>query len=74
MKTQTKLLVERLEKENIKCVRFSFPNYESPTGKIVGGSYLGRKEIGESLFSEGAVKVDPRVTCLYYAADSFGGG
>ena len=43
--------------------------YDTPTGKIVGGSYLGRKEIGESLFSEGAVKVDPHVTCLYYAAD-----
>jgi len=67
--TQTKLLVERLEKENIKCVRFSFPNYDSPTGKIVGGPYLGKDYICEGWFDEGAVNVDPMVASLYYAAD-----
>ena len=67
--TQTKLLVERLEKENIKCVRFSFPNYDSPTGKIVGGPYLGKDYICEGWFEEGAVNVDPMVASLYYAAD-----
>ena len=39
--TQTKLLIEKLKNEGIKCVYFSFPNYNSPTGKIIGGSYLG---------------------------------
>lgn len=67
--TQTKLLVERLEKENIKCVRFSFPNYDSPTGKIVGGPYLGKDYICGCWFEEGAVNVDPKVSSLYYAAD-----
>lgn len=67
--TQSKLLEERLNEKGMKCVKFNFPMYDTPTGKIVGGSYLGRKEIGESLFEEGAVKVDPHVTCLYYAAD-----
>ena len=67
--TQSKLLEERLNEKGMKCVKFNFPMYNTPTGKIVGGSYLGRKEIGESLFEEGAVKVDPHVTCLYYAAD-----
>ena len=67
--TQSKLLEEKLNSKGKKCVKFNFPMYDTPTGKIVGGSYLGRKEIGESLFSEGAVKVDPHVTCLYYAAD-----
>ena len=67
--TQTKLLVERLEKENIKCVRFSFPNYDSPTGKIVGGPYLGKDYICEGWFEEGAINVDPMVASLYYAAD-----
>lgn len=67
--TQTKLLVERLEHENIKCVRFSFPNYDSPTGKIVGGPYLGKEYICDGWFSEGAVNVDPKVSSLYYAAD-----
>lgn len=67
--TQTKLLVERLERENIKCVRFSFPNYDSPTGKIVGGPYLGKSYIGNCWFEEGAVNVEPKVSSLYYAAD-----
>ena len=67
--TQSKLLEERLISKGKKCVKFNFPMYDTPTGKIVGGAYLGRKEIGESLFAEGVVKVDPHVTCLYYAAD-----
>ena len=67
--TQSELLEKKLNTKGKKCVKFNFPMYDTPTGKIVGGSYLGRKEIGESLFSEGAVKVDPHVTCLYYAAD-----
>ena len=67
--TQTKLLVEKLEKENIKCVRLSFPMYDTPTGKIVGGPYLGKDYICGCWFDEGAVNVDPKVSSLYYAAD-----
>lgn len=67
--TQSKLLEERLNSIGKKCVRFDFPNYESPTGKIIGGAYLGKPEIGPSFFEEGAVNVEPHVVCLYYAAD-----
>ena len=67
--TQSKLLEERLNKEGKKCIRFGFPMYDTPTGKIVGGAYLGKLEIGPSLFREGAVNVDPHVISLYYAAD-----
>lgn len=67
--TQSKLLEKRLKENGKKCIRFDFPNYNSPTGKIIGGSYLGKSEIGPSLFEEGAVNVDPHVVCLYYAAD-----
>jgi len=67
--TQSKLLVEKLTKLGKKAVRITFPNYDSPTGKIVGGPYLGKEEIGPCLFPEGAVNVDPKVTSLYYAAD-----
>lgn len=67
--TQTKMLVKRLEKQNIPCVRLCFPNYDSPTGKIVGGPYLGKDYICECWFEEGAVNVDPKVSALYYAAD-----
>ena len=67
--TQSKLLEKRLKKEGKKCIRFGFPMYETPTGKIVGGSYLGKAEICEGFFPEGAPNVDPYVACLYYAAD-----
>ena len=67
--TQSKKLEEYLKQSGKKCKRFYFPNYDSPTGKIVGGPYLGKDEYGESFFKEGAVNVDPHVICLYYAAD-----
>ena len=67
--TQTSLLVQRLRKEGRKIERLSFPEYDSPTGRIVGGPYLGRENMGESWFPEGAADVDPKVASLYYAAD-----
>ena len=67
--TQSKLIIERLKKENINIKHFSFPNYDSPTGKIVGGPYLGKEYICEGWFSETAPLVDPKVSSLYYAAD-----
>lgn len=66
--TQTKKLFDRLKKEGIKVVRFSFPMYETATGKIVGGPYLGKSSICESWFSD-PINLDPKVTSLYYAAD-----
>ena len=67
--TQSKLLVEKLTSMGKKAIRITFPNYDSPTGKIIGGPYLGKEEISECWFPEGAVHVDPKVACLYYAAD-----
>ena len=67
--TQSVMLEKRLNEENIKCIRFDFPRYNSPTGRIVGGAYLGKPEISESYFTEGATNVDPYIACLYYAAD-----
>ena len=67
--TQSKLLVEKLKLKGYKVATISFPVYSSPTGKIVGGAYLGKKEISPCLFEEGAVNVDPEVASLYYAAD-----
>lgn len=67
--TQSKLLEERLRKSGKKCVKFDFPMYDTPTGKVVGGAYLGKPEISEGFFPEGAPNVDPYVSCLYYAAD-----
>jgi len=67
--TQSKLLVEKLTEMGYKAIRLTFPKYDSPTGRIVGGPYLGKPEIGECWFPEGAVNLDPKVASLYYAAD-----
>ena len=67
--TQTKMLVEKLKELGIECQRLSFPMYETPTGRIVGGPYLGKSYICDGWFEEGAINVDPKVSSLYYAAD-----
>lgn len=67
--TQTNLLIERLEKNKIPVFKFGFPNYNSPTGRIVGGPYLGKSYICDGWFPEEAPNVDPKVSSLYYAAD-----
>ena len=67
--TQTKLLVKYLKENNTKVFTMSFPNYDSPTGKIIGGPFLGKSYISEGYFTEGAPNVDPKVSSLYYAAD-----
>lgn len=67
--TQTSLLVQRMRREGRKIERLSFPDYDSPTGRIVGGPYLGKKYICDGFFPEGASNVDPKVASLYYAAD-----
>ena len=67
--TQTSLLVHKLRKDGRKVERLAFPDYESPTGKILGGPYLGKQYICDGYFPEGAANVDPKVASLYYAAD-----
>ena len=67
--TQARLLEKRLKEMGKKCISFSFPMYDTPTGKIVGGCYQGKSEITDCWFPEGAVNVDPYVVSLYYAAD-----
>lgn len=67
--TQTNLLLEKLRNNKIKVEKFSFPNYNSPSGKIVGGPYLGKEYICDGWFPEGAANVDYKVASLYYAAD-----
>ena len=67
--TQTELLEKNLKDKGYNCIRIDFPRYDTPTGKIVGGPYLGKPEICSSFFTEGAVNVDPKIACLYYAAD-----
>ena len=67
--TQSKLLVKKLNLMGINSINLSFPMYNTPTGKIVGNAFLGRDNNGISWFKEGSIKVDPKIACLYYAAD-----
>ena len=65
--TQSKLLQQKLISCGKKVARFSYPFYDSPTGRIIGRQYLGKDN--NSYFEEGASNVDPEVASLYYAAD-----
>lgn len=67
--TQTEMLVDKLNKAGIRAVRLSFPMYDSPTGRIVAGAYLGKEGYGEGFFPEGASHVDPKVASLFFTAD-----
>ena len=67
--TQTKMLIESMKEKGLSVEKFSFPMYDTPTGKIIGGPYLGKSYICDGWFSEGATNVDPKVASLYYAAD-----
>lgn len=66
--TQSELLLKRLIQDGVKVEKFSFPNYDSPTGKIVAGPILGKNYVCESFFSD-VTKVDSKVISLYYAID-----
>lgn len=68
-KTQSELLLEKLNASGYNAIRLSFPMYESPTGKIIGGPYLGKESICKGWFKEGANQVPAKVASLYYAAD-----
>lgn len=69
--TQTALLVKYLKEKKEKVFTMAFPNYDSPTGKIIGGPFLGKKYICDGFFPEGAPSVDPKVSSLYFAADRY---
>lgn len=67
--TQVKRAVARFKEMGLNIYNYSFPMYDTPTGKIVGGPYLGKSYICEGWFSEGATNVDALAASAYYAAD-----
>ncbi|MEN7981839.1 MAG: thymidylate synthase [Nanoarchaeota archaeon] len=70
--TQTELLLKKLNSEGIPCKLMSFPRYNTPTGRIVGQSYLGKVKDywkGDSGWFGEADSLDPKIASLYYAAD-----
>ena len=67
--TQSESLVKFLNENGIKTKKMGFPMYDTPTGKILKGPYLGGESVCKSYFEEGAPNVDAKVSSLYYAAD-----
>ena len=67
--TQSNRLYDALKNAGMKVAKTGFPQYDTPTGRIVGGPYLGKGYICDGWFPEGAINVDPKVAALYYAAD-----
>lgn len=67
--TQSNILYEKLKQSGEKVFKTTYPRYDTPTGKIVGGAYLGKPDIGKSFFEEGATHVDSLVASSLYAAD-----
>lgn len=67
--TQSDKLIERLKADGVRVEKIAFPMYDTPTGKIVGGPYLGKERICHGWFKETAPNVDPKVAALYFAAD-----
>ena len=65
--TQSKMLVNYLNQHGYKAIEFSFPMYETPTGKIFETCVLDKN--GPSWFPEGYHNLDPELVCLYTAAD-----
>lgn len=68
--TQCKLLIERLKKDSIIVFQMSFPRYDTPTGKIIGGPILGKDYICNSYFSSPDL-IDSKVASMYYAIDRY---
>lgn len=64
--TQSNLLVEALKNCGKSVKKFSFPCYDSPTGKIIAGPYLGKN--GDPFFKSPST-LDPKVASLYFVAD-----
>lgn len=70
--TQSERLTKNIiEKLNKKAIKFQFPRYDTPTGRIIGGPYLGKPDMGEGYFKEGAPNVPAKVAALYFAADRY---
>ncbi len=69
--TQSELLAKKLLLAGHDVTKKAFPMYDTPTGKIIAGPYLGKPDYGTSYFSEGATHVDGKVAGLYFAADRY---
>ena len=63
--TQSKLLVDSLNEMGIKAIEFSFPMYDTPTGRIFKDCLLNN----DNYLNVGRDTLNPELVCLYTAAD-----
>ncbi len=66
--TQSDLLLKRLTEDGFKLYKTSFPQYDTPTGRIIGECVLGKGR-EHSYFPEDVTTVNPKVVGLYFVAD-----
>ncbi len=66
--TQTNILYNRFLKEKIPIAKNTFPMYNTPSGKIVGGPFLGKPEISKSYFEKPSL-IDPKAASFLYVFD-----
>lgn len=59
--TQSKLLIDKLSKGGKKTYYLCYPDYDTPTGKIVGLPYLGKEYIAENFVMATREKVVERL-------------
>ena len=59
--TQSKLLIDKLSKGSKKTHYLCYPDYDTPTGKIVGLPYLGKEYIAENFVMATREKVVERL-------------
>lgn len=61
-KTQSEMLAKRLTENGEKSYYYSYPNYKSPTGKIIGLAYLGKSYLGKEIIDSHKEEVLNRIS------------
>lgn len=63
--TQSKRLIQKLNDEGMETVYYSFPAYGTPTGRIVGLSYLGKPYLAKELVYSHIKEVKAKLKQIY---------
>lgn len=63
--TQSKILIDNLKKDGMETVYYGFPAYDTPTGRIVGLSYLGKPYLAEELVNENVEEIIEKIYAKY---------
>ena len=67
--TQSKLLINKWNEEGLQTSYLGFPNYSSPTGKIIGYPYLGKQYLVNELVLSNYSKIIKKLREKYGSVD-----